>query len=171
MNSQLDEMLYLMQCLRDSEKGCPWDQKQSFSSIVPYTIEETYEVVDAIARKDMQNLKEELGDLLFQIIFYSQMADENKAFDFNDVVEGLKEKMLRRHPHVFPDGSLNSFGNAPKFSEEELKGQWNKIKSQEKSVLTEGASRGLLDSISRALPPVVQSTKIQKSGIRGLRLG
>jgi nucleoside triphosphate diphosphatase len=155
-------MLYLMQCLRDSEKGCPWDQKQNFASIVPHTIEETYEVADAIARDDMNNLKEELGDLLFQIIFYSQMANEKQLFDFNDVVDGLQSKMLRRHPHVFPDGTLQSFGHAPSFTEEELKGQWSAIKAQEKSTSSRVQELSLLDSVSRGLPPVIQSTKIQQ---------
>jgi nucleoside triphosphate diphosphatase len=159
-------MLYLMQCLRDPNNGCPWDQQQVFSSIVPHTIEETYEVADAIARDDMKNLKEELGDLLFQIIFYCQMANEKRLFDFNDVIKGLQNKMLRRHPHVFPDGSLQSFGKASSLTEEELKGQWDAIKAQEKALSSDAQSQGVLDSVSRGLPPIIQSTKIQKKAAK-----
>ncbi|MFT2111054.1 nucleoside triphosphate pyrophosphohydrolase [Marinomonas sp. 2405UD68-3] len=164
MSSSLDQMLHLMRCLRDPEYGCPWDQRQVFSSIVPHTIEEAYEVADAISRDDMINLKEELGDLLFQIVFYSQLANEKNEFDFVDVVDGLKQKMLRRHPHVFPDGSLNSFGQTPSSSmnEEELKRQWGEIKAKEKALSGKISPFSLLDNVSSGLPPVLQATKIQE---------
>src|SRR5210317_1444805 len=97
------QLLEIMQRLRDPDKGCPWDVKQNFSTIAPYTIEEAYEVADAIAREDMDDLKDELGDLLFQVVFHSQMAGEQGSFTFEDVHRSICDKMLRRHPHVFAD--------------------------------------------------------------------
>ncbi len=166
MSHSLDEMLHLMRCLRDEKHGCPWDKKQDFSTIAPYTIEEAYEVSDAIQRNDMPNLQEELGDLLFQIIFYIQLADENNEFNFDSVVETLKQKMLRRHPHVFPDGTINSFGqiSVSEVSEEELKKQWGAIKATEKASSSSNDTSlvSILDDVSNGLSPVIQATKIQK---------
>ncbi len=101
MSHPIEQLEQIMAKLRDPESGCPWDLKQTFDTIVPYTIEETYEVVDAIQNRDWPNLQEELGDLLFQVIFYSQMAKEQGLFEFSDVVETVNEKLTRRHPHVF----------------------------------------------------------------------
>jgi ATP diphosphatase len=108
----LDNLLQLMRDLRDPKHGCPWDQKQDHASIVSHTIEEAYEVADAIERNDTGDLKQELGDLLFQVVFYAQLSAEKKDFDFDDVVNAITSKLLRRHPHVFPDGSLSSAGVA-----------------------------------------------------------
>src|SRR6188472_499835 len=102
MNS-LDRLLDMMARLRDAQRGCPWDREQDFATIAPYTIEEAYEVADAIARGDMAALKDELGDLLFQVVFHARMAEEAGLFDFGDVVEAVTAKMIRRHPHVFGD--------------------------------------------------------------------
>ena len=102
MTYTVDDLLYLMARLRNPETGCPWDLKQDFSSIVPHTIEETFEVADAIEREDWPHVREELGDLLFQVIFYAQMGREQSLFDFSDITHGLVEKLIRRHPHVFP---------------------------------------------------------------------
>src|SRR3974390_2360441 len=99
--SDSSRLLNIMAALRTPETGCPWDLVQDFSSIAPYTIEEAYEVADAIARDDLTDLKEELGDLLLQVVFHARMAEEQRAFDFGDVVQGLTEKLIRRHPHVF----------------------------------------------------------------------
>ena len=104
----LEDLLYLMNRLRDPEKGCPWDVKQTFDSILPHTLEEAYEVADAIEKKDFDHLKDELGDLLFQVIFYAQMGKEADHFNFSDIVSNLVSKLVRRHPHVFPDGTLES---------------------------------------------------------------
>src|ERR1043166_2844644 len=101
-------LLALMARLRDADGGCPWDREQTFETIAPYTIEEAYEVADAIARGAMGDLKEELGDLLFQVVFHSRMAEEQGAFDFADVAEALREKMIARHPHVFSGGDARS---------------------------------------------------------------
>ncbi len=102
----VQDLTYLMARLRDPETGCPWDKEQTFATIVPYTLEEAYEVADTIEREDWSHLKDELGDLLFQVIYYAQMADEKGWFKLDDVVQGLVEKMVRRHPHVFDDGQL-----------------------------------------------------------------
>lgn len=98
--NQIDRLLNIMQRLRDPEGGCPWDKEQTFASIAPYTLEETYEVLDAIAREDFDDLRGELGDLLFQVVFYAQMAQEEGRFDFNDICAAISDKLERRHPHV-----------------------------------------------------------------------
>ncbi len=120
----IDRLLEIMAALRDPETGCPWDVEQSFESIMPYTLEETYEVLDAIERNDMDDLREELGDLLLQVVFHSRMAEEQGSFAFGDVVEAITHKMIRRHPHVFGDAEARNAGMA--------KGSWNRIKAEEK---------------------------------------
>lgn len=139
----MNALLELMRRLRDPQGGCPWDREQDFSTIAPYTVEEAYEVEDAIQRNDLDDLKGELGDLLFQVVFHSQMAAEQGAFTFEDVVNGLVEKMTRRHPHVF--------GN-----EEHREGAWEDMKAAEK------ASRGVLDGIPKNLPALVRAEKLSK---------
>ena len=104
----IDDLRELMSRLRDPQDGCPWDQKQDFKSIVPHTLEEVYELVDAIESADPDQIRQEMGDVLFQLIFYSQLAQEQGDFTFNDVVDDITRKLLRRHPHVFPDGTLES---------------------------------------------------------------
>src|SRR5438034_5207276 len=108
MTSPLDRLLAIMARLRDPERGCPWDREQDFSTIAPYTIEEAYEVADAIARDDMAALKDELGDLLFQVVFHARMAEEHSLFAFEDVAAAIADKMERRHPHVFGDIQIAS---------------------------------------------------------------
>ncbi|MBT8140763.1 MAG: MazG family protein, partial [Gammaproteobacteria bacterium] len=108
MATGIKRLLDIMQALRDPDTGCPWDVQQDFSSIAPYTIEEAYEVADAIQRGNTQDLKEELGDLLLQVVFHSQIASEQELFNFSDVVDTISEKMLRRHPHVFADEQISN---------------------------------------------------------------
>ena len=133
MRYSYDDLLYLMSRLRDPDSGCPWDLEQDFETIAPYTLEETCEVLEAIASKDYENLREELGDLLFQVIFYAWMAQEQSFFDISDVVHDLVCKMVRRHPHVFPDGNLRT-GRNPEDSitSEQVIDNWEQIKQQEK---------------------------------------
>ncbi|WED27093.1 nucleoside triphosphate pyrophosphohydrolase [Vibrio sp. DW001] len=149
----IDELILIMSQLRDPEHGCPWDLKQNFESIVPHTIEETFEVVDAIHNKDWDNLKEELGDLLFQVIFYSQLAKEQQLFDFNDVVETVNEKLIRRHPHVFSQAKFESV--------DEINTHWEEEKAREKAKLGK-TEESILDSVPSSLPALSKANKIQK---------
>lgn len=157
----INDLLYLMQRLRDPEGGCPWDIKQSYRSITSSTIEEAYEVVDAIEREDFDHLKEELGDLLFQVIFYSQLGKEDGHFQFPDIVDALTAKLIRRHPHVFPDGTLSSRagGEAGYATDDEIKQRWEDLKAQERQ---QKGSSGLLDDVPRALPALSRAVKLQK---------
>lgn len=156
----IDDLIYLMARLRKPETGCPWDLKQDYRSITPSTIEEAYEVVDAIESGDLMHLREELGDLLFQVIFYSQLASEDNIWDFSAVVHGLTEKLIRRHPHVFPDGGLNSERPpGPPPEDGAIKQTWEKIKQQERHAK---GKQKLLDDVPRALPAMSRAEKLQK---------
>ena len=166
MIAKIDELLTLMANLRAPEGGCPWDLKQTHESLVPYLVEESYEVVDAIESKDLNHLKEELGDLLFQVVFHSQLADEQGAFNFDDVVAGITAKMLRRHPHVFPDGSLASFGDDVQLSDTEIALQWQQIKQQENAAKRQLVKTGLLDNIPAKMPPMQRAVKLQKQAAK-----
>ncbi|MEZ8990361.1 nucleoside triphosphate pyrophosphohydrolase [Vibrio breoganii] len=152
-SNSIEQLLSIMATLRDPDQGCPWDKKQSFDTIVPHTIEETYEVVDAIQNQDWDNLKEELGDLLFQVIFYSQMAKEQQLFDFEDVLEVLNEKLVRRHPHVFSDEKFAS--------EQEINDNWEAEKAKEKA-RSGNVEKSILDSVPKSLPALSRANKIQK---------
>jgi MazG family protein len=162
-------LLRVMARLRDPETGCPWDREQTFASISPYTIEEAYEVADAIARSDLDALKDELGDLLLQVVYHARMAEEDGRFGFNDVVDAITAKMIRRHPHVFEDASLRDAFLAS--------GTWERIKAEEKATrgsATRGdAARGatdeagsLLDDVPLALPALTRAVKLQKKAAR-----
>ena len=143
-----------MEKLRDPETGCPWDIKQDFASIVPYTLEEAYEVADAIEQKDFKELEKELGDLLFQVIFYSQLGNEQQLFDFDSVVSAICEKLIRRHPHVFADTDLSS--------EEQIKANWENEKAKERQQKNQQADLSILADITASLPALSQAAKIQK---------
>ena len=160
----VDDLRYLMQRLRNPESGCPWDLKQSFSTIAKHTLEEVYEVIDAIERDDLHHLGEELGDLLFQIIFYSELGAEQQIFDFDTVVHGLVTKLIRRHPHVFPEGTLESViepGSRVDNAAEEarIKSVWEEIKAEERAAKGDGKT---LDDIPLAIPALSRAQKLQK---------
>ncbi|MBE4581954.1 nucleoside triphosphate pyrophosphohydrolase [Vibrio navarrensis] len=157
MTHPIEQLEQIMAKLRDPENGCPWDRKQTFDSVVPHTIEETYEVVDAIYKQDWSNLKEELGDLLFQVIFYSQIAKEQGLFDFSQVVETVNEKLTRRHPHVFAEQEFTD--------EAELNANWEAEKIKEKA-LAGKSEESILDSIPASLPALLRATKMQKKCAR-----
>lgn len=169
MSYTIDDLKVLMARLRDPETGCPWDTKQTFRSIVPHTLEEAHEVADAIEREDYDNLEDELGDLLFQVIFYSRIGAEEGRFSFDSVVDNLVRKLVRRHPHVFPEGTLESRidpNNRP--SEAWIKESWERIKAEERAQeqKTDSASPSRLDGIARALPAMVRAEKLQKRAAR-----
>ena len=152
----LESLLELMAQLRDPEHGCPWDRQQTYATIVPHTIEEAYEVADAIAREDWAELRSELGDLLFQVVFYAQIAREEGRFDFADVAQGIVEKMTRRHPHVF---GAERYADAA-----EQTAAWERIKSVEKAATLQ--PMGVLDGVPLALPALTRAAKLQKKAAR-----
>lgn len=152
--ADIQKLLQIMEKLRHPEDGCPWDKEQTFSTIAPYTIEESYEVADAIHRNDIQELKYELGDLLFQVVFHSQMAKELDHFSFNDVVAAVCEKMERRHPHVFSDAKIAS-------AEAQTKA-WEQLKAAERKVKGESKETSILDGISMRMPAMSRAVKLQK---------
>ncbi len=158
-NYSLDDLLYLMRRLRDPQDGCPWDRVQDFTTIAPHTIEESYELADAIASENTEHIREELGDVLFQVIFHAQLGAELEQFDFAGVVSALVEKLLRRHPHVFPDGSLESRAGVQQSSTESIKKHWEEIKSAERK---DKQLVGVLDDIPITLPALTRATKMQK---------
>lgn len=149
----LSDLLAVMARLRDKHSGCPWDIEQTFATIAPYTIEEAYEVADAIAREDLDELKEELGDLLLQVVYHAQMASELERFDFADVADGIARKMIRRHPHVFGDASREEFLT---------KDLWQRIKAEEKAERGTGGQASRLDDVPLALPALTRAVKLQK---------
>jgi len=130
---QLPDLLHLMARLRDPQHGCPWDLQQDYASIVPHTLEEAYEVADAIESGDFEHLPGELGDLLFQVVYYSQLAREEGRFDFATVVDAITRKLVRRHPHVFPDGDLYGSPELPRLDEAAIKRRWEEIKAEERA--------------------------------------
>ena len=156
----IERLLEIMARLRDPETGCPWDREQRYETIAPYTIEEAYEVADAIQRGDKAALKDELGDLLFQVVFYAQMAREEDAFDFDAVAETISDKMLRRHPHVFDDPETRT-------TEAQL-GAWETQKAQERaeSAAQDGRQISALDGVALALPALLRAHKLQKRAAR-----
>ena len=151
----MEKLLAIMARLRDPNSGCPWDLEQNFATIAPYTIEEAYEVADAIARDNMTELKEELGDLLLQVVFHAQMAKEIGAFTFDDVVATVSEKMLRRHPHVFADAVIAT-------ADAQI-ASWETIKAAERASKKSGRT---LDDVPTALPALMRAQKLQARAAR-----
>ena len=171
MAYQIDDLTYVMTRLRNPETGCPWDLKQDFASILPHTLEEAYEVADAIERQDWPHLEEELGDLLFQVIFYGQMGDEKGVFNLHSIIDRLVAKLIRRHPHVFPDGSIHSEREPGKDPDEAwINQRWEKIKAEEQLLKLQQQSQNqpqkqplqLLDEVPGTLPAITRAYKLQK---------
>ena len=153
--NNVQKLLKILEYLRDPEKGCAWDIKQTFSSISPYTIEEAYEVAQAIQDENFDDLREELGDLLLQVVFLSQIANEKKLFCFDDVVNGIKEKLIRRHPHIFEE-------NVNLKTAKEVKDQWDSIKLNEKKKKKLDSYNSIFERITKTLPSIIKTQKIQE---------
>jgi nucleoside triphosphate diphosphatase len=156
----IGRLIEIMAALRTPRTGCPWDLAQNFATIAPYTLEEAYEVADAIERDDLADLKEELGDLLLQVVFHARMAEEQGAFDFGGVVESITEKLIRRHPHVF--------GDERSHSPQAVEGLWERIKAEEKAARGRLPNAGALAGVPVALPALTRALKLQtKAGTVG----
>ena len=153
---RIEDLIGIMARLRDSERGCPWDRVQTFRTIAPYTIEEAYEVADAIEREKFTDLLDELGDLLFQVVFHAQIARESGEFGFEEVVDAIAGKMVRRHPHVFGDANERSLAEQPE--------RWEEIKAVERS--ERGSKGSLLDDVPIALPALTRAMKLQRRAAR-----
>ena len=154
-SKDISRLIEIMAALRDPDGGCPWDLKQTFATIAPYTIEEAYEVADAIARGDLEDLKDELGDLLLQVVYHARVAEERGAFAFADVVEAITTKMIRRHPHVFGTAEERAAGAASGF--------WERAKAAEKAANTDA---GQLDDVTVALPALTRAIKLQNKAAK-----
>ena len=153
----LARLLALMARLRDPQSGCPWDLKQTFATIAPYTIEEAYEVADAIERDDREHLRDELGDLLFQVVFHARLAEERGWFEFAAVARGIDVKLRRRHPHIFAGAALAA---------EDLVRVWEEQKAEERAAAAGGAAAGALSGVPRALPALTRAAKLGKRAAR-----
>lgn len=165
----LNDLLALMAVLRDPQQGCPWDVQQDWDSIVPHTLEEAYEVADAIERRAFEELPGELGDLLFQVVYYSQFAAEEGRFDFHDVVDTLTTKMLYRHPHVFPDGTLASRRegvSAAEVQTRQVNSRWESLKAEERAERARSEAHSVLDDVPRTLPALARAAKLSKRAAR-----
>ena len=176
---EMQRLLEIMTQLRDPQSGCPWDVKQTMESLTRYTIEEAYEVADAIATGDMHDIKDELGDLLFQVVFYAQIASESKAFSFDDVAQSISDKLVRRHPHVFAnplasegEGDTNENVTVERtlLSDSALNAQWDAIKAQEKELKKqrlkqahEAIENSILDNVPKGMPALMYAQKLQKA--------
>lgn len=176
--SELAQLLEVMSLLRHPEHGCPWDLEQDLSSLTKYTLEEVYEVIDAIEVGDMLQLEDELGDLLFQVVFYARLTEEQGLFDFNGVAAAIKRKLIRRHPHVFPEGKIENFGRKSDLSADQVVVNWEEIKRQEReekaakaaaskqlTTLNPATSEQLssiLSDVPKALPALERAKKLQK---------
>ena len=177
--SEMQRLLDIMAQLRDPQSGCPWDVKQTMESLTRYTIEEAYEVADAIATGDMHDIKDELGDLLFQVVFYAQIASESSAFTFDDVAQSISDKLVRRHPHVFAnplasegagDTNKNLTVERTQLNDSALNAQWDAIKAQEKQFKKqrlkqddEAIEPSILDSVPKGMPALMYAQKLQKA--------
>lgn len=162
-DTPMEVLLAIMARLRDPERGCPWDLQQDFASIVPHTLEESYELAEAIAQNDPAAIRAELGDLLFQVVFYAQLGREQGWFDFDAVAQGIADKLLRRHPHVFPDARLDTSTGTADISAHQVSTNWEAIKAAERAEKHQG---GVLDDVPLALPGLSRAAKLQRRAAR-----
>ena len=156
--SAIEQLLEIMHRLRDPQTGCPWDLEQTYRTLVPYTLEEAYEVADAIEQDDLEHLPDELGDLLFQVVFYAQIGQEEGRFDFEQVAKSISDKLVRRHPHVFADIKIESA--------EEQTQAWEEHKRQERDRKAGNGRASVLAGVSLALPALVRAAKLQRRAAR-----
>jgi ATP diphosphatase len=157
-SKDISRLLEIMAALRTPGSGCPWDLEQTFRTIAPYTLEEAYEVADAIEHGDLEQLRDELGDLLLQVVFHARMAQEQSAFEFGDVVQAITEKLIRRHPHVFADADGKTA--------QAVKGLWERIKAEEKAARAQKTEAGALTGVPVALPALTRALKLQEKAGR-----
>ena len=165
----INQLVMVMTMLRDADHGCPWDLEQTIASLATYTLEEVYEVVAAIENANMPDLRDELGDLLFQVVFYAQIAREQGQFNFDDIAKAITQKLIRRHPHVFHDGDVSRFGQRQEISADEVVVNWEAIKQGERSAKRwqQGANdelemASILDDVPLAMPALERARKLQK---------
>ncbi|MDP2286863.1 MAG: nucleoside triphosphate pyrophosphohydrolase [Pseudohongiella sp.] len=155
-------LVTLMENLRDPEHGCAWDRKQTLTSLTRHTLEEVYEVIDAIEQGNPEKICDELGDLLFQVVFYARIAQEQGLFDLKDVADAITKKLLVRHPHIFPDGTLDSFGQPTLLTAQEVEQNWEKIKNAERIREGQGRQVSVMDDVASAMPALDRAAKLQK---------
>lgn len=155
-------LVQLMANLRDPVHGCAWDRKQTLSSLTRHTLEEVYEVIDAIEQQDAAKIRDELGDLLFQVVFYARIAEEQGSFTLQDVAASIVKKLLHRHPHIFPDGTLDSFGQPSALTAEQVERNWELIKNAERAAASAGGNVSVMDDVANALPALERAAKLQK---------
>tara|TARA_R110002072_G_scaffold4663_2_gene32364 strand:+ start:28365 stop:29195 length:831 start_codon:yes stop_codon:yes gene_type:complete len=158
----LQQLQLLMANLRDPAHGCAWDRKQTLASLTRHTLEEVYEVVDAVESGDSAKICDELGDLLFQVVFYARIAEEDGLFDLADVANAIVKKLLHRHPHIFPDGTLESFGQPSPLTAEQVEKNWELIKNAEREAAQSSGEVSVMDDVARAMPSLERAGKLQK---------
>jgi nucleoside triphosphate diphosphatase len=158
----IEQLVTLMAYLRDPVHGCAWDRKQSLRSLTRHTLEEVYEVIDAIESGDAKKICEELGDLLFQVVFYARIAEEGALFDLTDVANAIVNKLLHRHPHIFPDGTLQSFGQPSGLTAEQVEQNWEQIKNAERAAASDSGFASVMDDVARNMPALDRAAKLQK---------
>lgn len=160
-SAAIEQLQTLMANLRDPELGCAWDRKQTLHSLTRHTLEEVYEVIDAIESGDAEKICDELGDLLFQVVFYARIAEEQGDFNLSDIAQAVTRKLLHRHPHIFPDGTLQSFGDPTTLTANEVEANWERIKNAERAT-RQGAGASVLDDVAQTLPALERARKIQQ---------
>jgi nucleoside triphosphate diphosphatase len=158
----ITKLTRLMAHLRDPVHGCAWDRKQTFSSLTRHTLEEVYEVIDAIEQQNPEKIRDELGDLLFQVVFYARIAQEQGLFDLQDIAESIVAKLVHRHPHIFPDGSIDSFGQPNALTAEQVERNWELIKNEERAAGAQGKPVSVLDDVATSMPAMDRAAKLQK---------